>query len=684
MNTSYLNAKDFGASGSEYSTYAKSTKDQNTFILDDIGDFKVRDEVYLTGCNIHLEGAYLFERKDMKVKNRRPWIHTQPLLDRVEIRGYDGSQGDWVVYFIDIYPEAKNTFRWSKNYGRDWTENVEITDGFIKLDEKVEIKINDFKEREYGCTAVFIFSSRMVSFIEKIEGNEIQITSPANISTQCKIMHSDSAAIQRTIDEAILQNKNVFLPNGKYRLSYTLHVNDCRDLVFEGESGESTILDNSIGSLGIERQEGSCFYVNGGDSFTLKNLFMIGNLGFEDRDLGANLFCRGGTSVYGFYFHKTNATCFKNTKRVLVENCHARKMSAECFYSMGTMREKAVPSDNYTHSITYLRCSVEDCARNAFNNNDKSERVSILYCRIKDVGNASWEGASRFTVIQGCYINNAGCIAIGNQRRRAPELDRLGTGQHIISDNHFERRTTRGTEAMIKIGSFASQVIIKGNNFVNFNSYAIEICGEGQSVDTPPENVIISGNCIDLTAIDDESIGRYGIRITSNFVTVSDNQIYTRGESDNNVKGIIISDDVTMVNVHDNTISGCGVGIETILVKGIVGDIIDERTFYRMEGLASVALKPMLLRTTSHGYKGWNMRWISDSTESKIEEFDPYELTFKLKTPRKLTTGEEFYIYPSNVALRSIHHNLINNCNKPMNHSGFFEKISIIKDNIIL
>ena len=60
-----LNARDFGVSGSEYKTVVHTAKGSNVFVLDDIGDFKVGDEVFLPGCNVHLEGAMLFERKDM-------------------------------------------------------------------------------------------------------------------------------------------------------------------------------------------------------------------------------------------------------------------------------------------------------------------------------------------------------------------------------------------------------------------------------------------------------------------------------------------------------------------------------------------------------------------------------------------------------------------------------------------
>lgn len=677
-----LNARELGVTGSEFQTTARAIKGSNVFALDRIGDFKVGDEVFLSGCNVHLETACLFERRDMNPRTARKWKHNQPLLDRVEMAGYDGSQGDWKVYFIDLYPEAPDIFRWSDNFGRSWNENVQLTDGWIPLKENIRIRIHDFPQREWGCTAVFVWSSRMIAVIEKIEGNCVTLSETANRDCITKIMHSDSLTLQRAIDTALSQKKNLFLPNGKYRLTRTLVIRDPQGFTLEGEDGFGTILDNSIGTVGIERQAGSCFYVAGGESVTLRNLLMIGNLGFADRDMGQNLFCRGGTSVFGFYFNKTNAVCFSSTKRILVENCHARKMSAECFYSMGAMKETAEPADQYTRSITYLRCSVEDCARNAFNNNDKSEHTSILFCRVKDVGNAAWEGASRFTVISGCYISNAGCIAMGNTRRRYDLLYKRGSGQHIISDNYFEGGTIKDNMPMIKAGSIATQIIIKGNVFINFNAPAISIIGEGQSVDTPPENVIISGNSMDMTAIDGESKERYGIKITSNFVTASDNHIFIRGERDEKTTGIIISDDAIRVILHDNTIAGMGVGIASEYAIGAVGDVVDEKHFYRLEGTVAAAVKPMLLRPMSHRYRGWVIRWLADETESVIEDFDPLSLVFTLTAPREMRTGDVFCIYGPNALPWSIHHNIIDNCNMPLSLETDSGKRAILNGNI--
>ena len=189
---------------------------------------------------------------------------------------------------------------------------------------------------------------------------------------------------------------------------------------------------------------------------------------------------------------------------------------------------------------------------------------------------------------------------------------------------------------------------------------------------------------MDLTASGEVSIERYGVRITSNYVTLSDNHIFVRGDMDENVKGIVISDDVTRISIHDNTVAGCSVGLESEKVKGAVGDVISENVFYRKEGASSLALKPMLLRVGSHRYRGWRLHWLSDGTESEIDDFDPIELTFTLKEPRKMVTGDEFYIYSSNALPWSIHHNIIDNCKKAFSLDTYGGKRAVLDGNITL
>ena len=690
MENLYLNARSFGAKGSALETRVRATRGQNFVTATDLCDFTEGDQVVLNGCFISYPSPTLFERRDSSPVNTRTWRHNQPLLDRVQLRGYDGSQGEWVVYAIDIAPEEPGDFRWTKNYGRSWVEDVPLSDGWIELGDGVSIKINDFKEREWGTTAVIICSSKAVTTIEKIEGERIYLADCPNKTCEAIMSHSDSAALQRAVDAAIEKKCKLFLPNGIYRLTDSIKIIDASSFVLEGESGSDTVLDNSFDRVGIETYHGSCFYINGGEEVTVKNLTMLGNLGFADWDLGFNMKCHGGTSVYAFYFHKTNASCTIDTKRVLFENCHARKMSGECFYSMGHARiselphEKADPPDKYTRSLTYLRCSVEDCARNAFNNNDKAEGTSILYCRVKDVGNCMNEGSSRFIKIHGCYISNTASVATGNVRMRG-HLERLGAAQHFITNNYFEGRTARPNEPFIKIGSYSTQVTVANNTFVNCSSPAIEVFGLGHACDTPPENVIITGNSIDLTNVDEPSRPRYGIRIASNYVTASDNHIFIRRAlADENTVGIEISDNATRINVHDNTVTGMGVGIKSEAAYGAVGKIVSDTTFYRMEKAGSFGLSsPLLLRHSSLGYRGWSLLWLDSGEESEIAEFDPEKLSFTLTEPRELHEGDRFMIYGKKALPWQIHHNLIDSCATPLKLDTKAGERAAVEGNII-
>jgi len=662
----FLNARDFGALGSRFETTVQSSVGSDIFTVENSGDFKVGNEVVVFGCNIHTECEVLFTRRDTSPVNPRPWIHNQPVDGRIKLRGWTGEGGSRAVYFIDIHPGRHDVFRWSDDFGRSWHEDVPITEGWVTLHGGVEVKIDEFEERTYGCTAVFVCSDRMIATIEKVEDNRITLSRKANKKALCRMVHSDSSAIQSAIDTAISQHKGVFLPNGRYRITRSLHIENAKSFTFEGESGEKTIIDNSLGHCGTETAEGSCFIFEGGEEVTLRNLRMEGCFGYDDRDISRWLTECAGSSVWGFYFVKSNATCIHSTRRVLVENCHARRMSAECFYAQGNGRDGNHEPQQYNTCVTYLRCSVEDSARNAFNDNDFSEGASLIDCRIRDIGGNAWEGASRFVKITGCYMRNCGPVAIGNIRTRNPNFDILGSGQHIITNNYFESGITYGT-AMIVVGSYASQVTVSNNVFVNFNSNAVRVMGETQSSDTPPENVIITANSFDMTAVEEKSRQRCAVSISSDYVTVSDNQIYVRGERDENLTGLRITDDVTRLIVHDNSLAGCGCGIVAEKVRGAVGNVISDTQFTHFDpAIPDIGVKPMLLRRTSHRYRGWKLTWIDEKPESTIADFDPETFVFRLEAPANLQPGDGFYIYSPSALPWSIHHNIIDNTKVPM------------------
>jgi len=121
---------------------------------------------------------------------------------------------------------------------------------------------------------------------------------------------------------------------------------------------------------------------------------------------------------------------------------------------------------------------------------------------------------------------------MGNVRSRAAHLERLGRAQHLIADNVFEGQQLYGGRPsgfMIRASASATQVIVRNNLFVNFNSSGVEISGAGTKEDLPGGEATITGNIIDLTCADGKPVPRTGIQISSADVTVADNQVYVRG-----------------------------------------------------------------------------------------------------------------------------------------------------------
>jgi hypothetical protein len=251
----------------------------------------------------------------------------------------------------------------------------------------------------------------------------------------------------------------------------------------------------------------------------------------------------------------------------------------ECFYSEGGFRTVGKPEPaQYTKAITYLRCSVVDNARNAFNNNDLAENTSILYCRIVDVGGCAWEGASRFVKFIGNYVRNSGTVAMGNISNREAHLEELGTAQHIIADNVFESSVPYGGCA-IRSAYGASQVIIRNNLFINFNSSAVDIWSAGDATHLPSANTIVSGNIFDMTCVTDKPVVRHAVSVSATDTVVSDNQIYVRGTCDPQVTGIKLTEPMLNLNIHDNLIRNCGDGITTSRARSTVSEVVDPRTF---------------------------------------------------------------------------------------------------------
>lgn len=625
----WLNVRDFGASGSRFETIAATTAGSKQITVKNVGDFKVGHEVLISKCHPH------FTRCILKPPDN-PYA-TTPLGDAVELRGYDGSGGSWLVFLVEINSADPLTFRWSDDLARTWKETkVPVTFDWQPLSGGVEIKL---KRREWRPGHVITFHARnqLVSKIEKIEGNVLTLADAATrTTTDAIVRHCDNTALQAAITQALKEKRNVFIPAGHYRLTTGLSVSNPSGFVIEGVGGE-TVLDISEGT-------GACVSLQGGTEATVRNLRMVGHTGLGEGPGWHSFKTSSGKACWPVGFKPCAAMHIRNTERVLVENCHASKMNCEAFYCQGRSRIGSKEPPSYTKSLTYLRCSATNCDGNGFNNNDHAENTSVLHCRIVDVGGCTWEGASRFVRFIGNYVRNAGTVAMGNIGSRAEHLEQLGSGQHIIADNVFEGRTfynNRPGGYIVRAACGATQIIVRNNLFVNYNSCGIEIIPGGDDRHLPTSNCLITGNIMDMTAIGEPSRPRTAIHVGAPSVIVSDNQIYTRGECDPNVTAIRLTKPAINLIVHDNLVSNCGTGIVTDTASSVVGEVVDATTFKAGRGAISME------RRQSHRYRGWSLAWFRGTNfvgSSVIESFDPETLHFKLKQPREMKIGDRFEV----------------------------------------
>ena len=121
------------------------------------------------------------------------------------------------------------------------------------------------------------------------------------------------------------------LPVGHYMLAQPIRVRDANAITIEGGSSVDTVLDISEG-------EGACFALEEGTDVIIRNFSMLGFMGFDEAGKAGYVNTKGTTYVWGFGLKHCNAMNIRNTERVLVENCHARKMSGECFVAGGRSR----------------------------------------------------------------------------------------------------------------------------------------------------------------------------------------------------------------------------------------------------------------------------------------------------------------------------------------------------------
>lgn len=680
IDDSWLNVRNCGVSGSKFETTAATTIGSRQITVTNIGDFEVGQGIMVSKCNIHYEKTQMWSTGIPYVTD------TRPVENSFEVRGYDGSAGSWLIYLLDIAPSSSPAFRWTDDLGRNWHPEVPITHGWQSLNNGVEVRLNQ-RDWESGYVVTFGVRDQLISRIEKIEGNVLTLKDEATRTVNDAVVrHNDTFALQEAIDHAISNKLNVYVPVGHYMLANTIRVNHAQSITIDGASSEDTIFDISEG-------EGACLSLDGGTEVTISNLRMIGFMGFDERDKAGQMNTRGSSHVWGFALKPCNGISISDTERVLVQNCHASRMSGECFVSAGHSRGTVNPGQSYSQDISYLRCSVTDSARNAFNDQMcGTENTSILNCHIVNVGGCAWEGASRFVKFIGNYVRNAGTVAIGNlgaANREANQLTPInrnlmypdvGAGQHIIADNVFESIISYGGCA-IRTSRGGTQLIVRNNLFINFNSSAIESIGSGGTNGYASANASIVGNIFDMTCIGQKSQPRAAILVSSNDTIISDNQIYVRGQADQLVTAIRLSEPALNVNVHDNLIRNCGIGI--ISERGVarISEVIDSQTFLCANWSLTFPLEP----NRQVLYKRWHIAWQKSKASeviSVIESFDPDNLSFKLMEPRQMKVGDILeFIAPS--LQWNIHDNTVTECLRPLILDSYGSSTSLFKDNLV-
>lgn len=657
----WLNVLDCGVSGSKFETKATTTAGSKEIMVEAAGDFKAGQGITVSRCNLRVVSPTIYGPKSF-------FGTAQPLKDALEIRGYDGSAGSWLVFVLEIQSADPPAFRWSDDLvhnDRFTANNVPITGDWQKLSNGVEIKFNK-RDWQPGHVISFTCRDQLATVVEKVEGRKLTLRdAPRRTTADAVARHDDSLAIQAAVDRAVKERRNLFFPAGWYRVSRTIRVKT-EAICLEGANGTDTVMDITDGA-------GSVFDLDGCTEATVRNFKLVGHTGMAE---AAGAFTSStGFRVWACEWKGCGAVRMTTCERVLIENVHASRMASECFYASGTNRQSNMEQPRYQKLLTYLRCSVTDCAANAFNNNDMGENTSVLYCRIDGAGWHATEMPARFQRLIGNYVRNAGPFTVGDQNHRYDDLHNLGCGQAIVADNVFE--------GMGKCGGIAiyhgpSQVAVTNNLFINFNGPAITASSLTTRSSFPSRSVTIAGNIIDLTCRGAKPVPRTGITVSSSDTIVSDNQIYVRGPCDERVTGIQVAEPALNVSVHDNLIQNCNRGILTLRADSRVSQVIDSTTFLE-DGLP-------LEGKGSHGYRGWNLVWLTGSNRKKasvIDSFDWETLRFKLKEPAAMNVGDTFQVFPAGPANWNMHHNTITGCLEPVTLDSYGSEASAFSDNMI-
>ena len=662
----WLNARDFGASGSEFTTVASTTAGSNQITVADPGDFRPGQGVMVSRCKITVTGRQWGPGE--------PYSSSRTLEAQVEVDGYDGAAGSWLVYLLELDGKEPLTFRWSDDLARTWkATKVPVTFDWQTLSNGVKVKFASQARSKEGDADwqpghMITFSARdqLVTRIEKIEGNTLTLAEAANRSAEDAVVaHNDQAALQAAVDAAIKQKRNLFVPDGHYRLSGSVRVPNAA-ITIEGQSAENTLLDITDG-------KGPCLHLQGGSEVTVRNFSMLGHTGLAEA--AGSFRTSSGFGFWASALRGCNAMTIAGTERTLVENVHARRMASEAFYAQWPCRTSTSEPKQYQKSLTYLRCSVTDCAANAFNNNDTGENTSVLQCRIDGAGWHAAEMPAKFFRFIGNYVRNSGPVTVGDMSHRVDDLHRLGCGQAIVSDNVFEGIGRCGG---IVVNHGSSQVVIANNLFINYNGPAITVAGQTVRTSFPSNTMTITGNIIDMTCIGDRPASRTGIRIAASNVIAANNQVYVRGAVDPRVMGIVVNEPALKVRVHDNLVRNCNWGLLTGRAGSRVTEVIDEKTFVE----AGLPLE----WKDGHRYRGWHLVWLAGGKPlglSTLEGFDPETLRFILKEPWEMKVGDRFEVFPPRGPNWDIRGNTITGCQAPVVLDSYGGETALFRGNVI-
>jgi hypothetical protein len=695
----WINAQDCGASGSEFQSVGAIRAGSNEISVEDVGDFQVGQEVTVSHCHLHYYGTVYNSLEPYYARNQ------SQLADELEFRGLNDNKA-WQTFIIHFEKTEPVTFNWMAvdpafqtktshepvlNREWDWQgKSLPVNGEWFSLADGVEAR---FKKLDWqaGQSVAFHARNRIVATVKEIRGKTLILSKRATLNAAGAVVrHHNQKALQCALDRAIVEKKGLFIPAGRYRLSTGLWMRNV-SVRIEGASRENTTMD-------ISEEHTAVFWIAGGREVVIRNLGMIGHTGFLE--LPAH---RSFSSATGFAFWPTAnqqmeikgcaAANFVGTEHLIFEDLKVSRMASEAFYSHGSERyglppyiqapHEGMPELNkqYTKSCVFHRCHVSDCGFNAFNNNDHAENTSILHCHVERVANFC-ENASRFTRIIGNYCLDGCATSVHGGSINDPH--KVGPSQAIIADNVFEGGTFQGG---IAIGNNATQVIVSNNIFNGFSKEcAIMILGG--------RRVIVTGNHIDMTRMgDNPDNDRCGITVEASNVSISDNQIYVRGERSEKVTGIHVADHAVNISIHDNLIENCHCGFRTgarvYVIQGEKGSFQYHHT--ESEVVALIGKRafrdkalPFLCDTLTP-YRGWSLRWLTGTNAGKtsvIESYDPKIRTVALKEEVVIGAGDNFAVYPSN-ANWQIHHNTIADCTIPMIVDLESVNGANLKDNII-